>query len=31
LMESETFVPALLEALSTVYARHRARTVQDTP
>lgn len=27
LMESETFVPALEEALATVHARHRARTV----
>jgi 3-oxoadipate enol-lactonase len=27
LMESETFVPALVEALATVYARHRARTI----
>ena len=27
LMESETFVPALVEALATVHARHRARTI----
>ncbi|HEX5861815.1 MAG TPA: alpha/beta hydrolase [Nocardioides sp.] len=27
LMESETFVPALVEALTTVHARHRARTI----
>ncbi len=28
-MEAETFVPALVEAVATVYARHRARAVSD--
>jgi 3-oxoadipate enol-lactonase len=28
LMESETFVPELVEAVATVYARHRARSIQ---
>jgi 3-oxoadipate enol-lactonase len=28
-MEAETFVPALVEASATVYARHRARTDLD--
>jgi 3-oxoadipate enol-lactonase len=28
IMESETFVPALVEAVATVYARHRARSVE---